>query len=569
MQNIPVGISNFETIRNNNYYYVDKTEMIHELLNGNQNAVTLITRPRRFGKTLAMSMLSSFFDIRKESKHLFEGLKIERDKDLCKEWMNQYPTIFLSFKDVDGSDFLGARESLRCLIADLYNEYKYVVDETVNENDKDMFYALSNVMRENPSDAVLGRSLALLTKLLCNYYHKPVILLLDEYDVPLAKASTKGYYNQMLNLIRMMMSTSFKDNVFLKFAVITGCLQISKESIFTGTNNFMIDNIFQSHLDEYFGFTDAEVSQLLNDSNLTDDFEIIKEWYDGYHFGNKDIYCPWDVLNYVFDAKKSNSMHKPISYWKNTSDNAIIHSFIQSKSEIIRVKLEKLLDGGIIIQSIESNLTYNFETSSENNFWSILYLTGYLTKCKDEELSKEEQNQMISSNGIALKIPNAEIKEIYQNTIIKWFNESVTNWNLKKLYEAVWNKDVEVITEELNRVLLKTISYQDYKEDFYHAFLAGIFTGAEYNVESNREHGLGRSDIVITNPETYDVVVFEVKHVKHYSKLEQECDKAIEQIQNRKYSEDFRLSHKNIFEYGICFYKKTCIVKCVSKKGNQ
>lgn len=566
MQNIPIGISNYETIRTNDYYYVDKTEMIHELLNGNQNAVTLITRPRRFGKTLAMSMLANFFDIRKESSHLFKGLKIEKDEDLCKKWMNQYPTIFLTFKDVNGNDYEEAKESLRCLIADLYNEYKYIIDDSVSENDQDLFYALSNVMRGNPSDIVLGRSLSLLMKLVWNYYKKPVILLLDEYDVPLAKASTKGYYEKMLNLIRMMMSTAFKDNMFLKFAVITGCLQISKESIFTGTNNFVVDNIFQSHLDEYFGFTDEEVIQLLEDNGLRNELDTIKKWYDGYHFGNKDIYCPWDVLNYIYDKQKNPNTAYPRSYWKNTSDNEIIHSFIQAKSENIRMKLEKLMDGEKIIQTIDRNLTYNFETGSEDNFWSILYLTGYLTRCTENEFTEEEKRRLLSSNTIALKIPNAEIKEIYKDMILKWFKESVRNWNLNKLYEAVWNKNTKVITEELNRILLKTISYQDYKEDFYHAFLAGIFTGAGYNVESNREHGIGRSDIVITNPDTYDVVIFEVKHVKQYSKLEQECDKAIEQIQSRKYSEDFKLSHKKILEYGICFYKKTCLVKSVDKK---
>lgn len=565
MQNIPIGISNYETIRTNDYYYVDKTEMIHELLNGNQNAVTLITRPRRFGKTLAMSMLANFFDIRKEASHLFEGLKIEKDEDLCKKWMNQYPTIFLTFKDVEGMTFSSAKEMLVTIISSLCKQYSFLLDsEEVDKYDKK---DLEKLMDGNlVQDSLLKTSILLLTRMLKAYYDKPVILLLDEYDVPLAKASLNGYYKEMLEIMKTMMSTSLKDNSNLQLAVVTGCLQISKESIFTGTNNFISNTISKNYFNEYFGFTNDEVKALLEEYNLVEDTDIVKNWYDGYRFGDKDIYCPWDVLNYVYDVRKSNISHNPTSYWKNTSDNAIVRMFIDERNQNIKDKIEKLLDDQYILEKIEEDVTYNFDRNNDHNFWSVLYLSGYLTKCNEEEITEIDAKKIKNDNLYALKIPNAEIKEIYQDTILKWFNDSVVTWDLNKLYTAVWNKDIDVITEELNRILLKTISYQDYKEDFYHAFLAGIFTGAGYNVESNREHGIGRSDIVITNPDTYDVVIFEVKHVKQYSKLEQECDKAIEQIQSRKYSEDFKLSHKKILEYGICFYKKTCLVKSVDKK---
>ena len=363
--NIPVGISDFERIRELNYYYVDKTGLIKTLLQGEMDQVTLITRPRRFGKTMAMNMLNSFLDIRKDSRHLFKGLEISDEVEICEKWMNQYPVLFVTFKDVDGLDFQSAKEMLRIQIADRCNEYLCLLSsEKVNENDKAIFRQLADVVKGDVSDAMLKTGIALIMRMLQDYYEKPVILLLDEYDVPLAKASAHGYYAEMLEVMRAMISTALKDNPSLRFAVVTGCLRISRESIFTGTNNFVSDTIFDTRLNEYFGFLQDEVEQLLTAIGAKDKAGIVKEWYDGYHFGSYDVYCPWDVLNYGNRLQTTGS-DVPVSFWKNTSDNAIIRSFVEIQSDIITDKLETLMSGGFIRQKIVEDLTYDYLHSSE------------------------------------------------------------------------------------------------------------------------------------------------------------------------------------------------------------
>ena len=561
---MPLGISNFKKIRDNGYYYIDKSLLIKDLLNdGIPYEVNLITRPRRFGKTLAMNMLNCFFDIRNDNHELFEDLEIYQYKNICDEYMNKYPTIFITFKDVDGLTFDSALYSLKSNITSLFNEFSYVLDcENINEADKSKFLLfMSGVFEIND----LKESIFLLIRSLKLYYKKSVILLLDEYDVPLAKASANGYYNDMLEIIKKLLSNSFKDNPNLKMAVITGCMQVSKESIFTGANNFVSNTISKGNLNEYFGFTDNEVEKLLNDAGFIEQLPVVKKWYDGYNFGGIDIYCPWDVLNYVEDCVHNSYNLRPISYWKNTSDNSIIRTFINYKLNTVKDKLELLMDGKYILVHIEENMTYDFDSYNENNFWTILYLTGYLTKCKDELVLKEDLNKIINNNLVALVIPNNEVKEIYKDTIITWFDDSVKSFEIDKLFDAVWKNDCKIITEELNRLLLKTISYHDYKEDFYHAFLAGIFTGEGYIVESNREHGEGRSDIVVVNPDNYHALIFEVKCAKKMDQLEEECDKALKQIFNRKYSLDFIEKYRKITRFGIAFYKKNCLVKCERK----
>ena len=561
---MPLGISNFKKIRDNGYYYIDKSLLIKDLLNdGIPYEVNLITRPRRFGKTLAMNMLNCFFDIRNDNHELFEDLEIYQYKNICDEYMNKYPTIFITFKDVDGLTFDSALYSLKSNITSLFNEFSYVLDcENINEADKSKFLLfMSGVFEIND----LKESIFLLIRSLKLYYKKSVILLLDEYDVPLAKASANGYYNDMLEIIKKLLSNSFKDNPNLKMAVITGCMQVSKESIFTGANNFVSNTISKGNLNEYFGFTDNEVEKLLNDAGFIEQLPVVKKWYDGYNFGGIDIYCPWDVLNYVEDCVHNSYNLRPISYWKNTSDNSIIRTFINYKLNTVKDKLELLMDGKYILVHIEENMTYDFDSYNENNFWTILYLTGYLTKCKDELVLKEDLNKIINNNLVALVIPNNEVKEIYKDTIITWFDNSVKSFEIDKLFDAVWKNDCKIITEELNRLLLKTISYHDYKEDFYHAFLAGIFTGGGYIVESNREHGEGRSDIVVVNPDNYHALIFEVKCAKKMDQLEEECDKALKQIFNRKYSLDFIEKYRKITRFGIAFYKKNCLVKCERK----
>ena len=376
--NVPVGVSDFEEIRENGYYYIDKSGLIGELLSRTGTKVTLITRPRRFGKTLGMSMLENFFNIRKDSRKLFEGLEIAENQALCDEWMNQYPTAFVSFRQVDGLDFAGAYDMLTMVIADLYNKHLYLLDsETVTEFQKTAFEHLAH---GNGSEKEVKTSLMLLTTMMQQHYGKPVILLIDEYDVPVAKANNNGYYNEMLDVMKGLMQ-ALKDNQALRFAVVTGCLKIAKESIFTGTNNFVSDTITNSRLSEYFGFVQSEVDQLLKDADLTEQAENIKKWYDGYHFGDFDVYCPWDVMNYMLELQRDPKA-KPISYWKNTSDNAIIRSFIDYAGSTITKKLETLMAGGCIVQRVDENLTYDYLHSSEDNLWSTLYLTGYGHACR-------------------------------------------------------------------------------------------------------------------------------------------------------------------------------------------
>ena len=550
--NIPVGVSNFEEIRKNGCYYIDKSGLIVELLSRTGTKVTLITRPRRFGKTLGMSMLESFFDIRKDSKELFEGLEIANHQTLCDEWMNRYPTVFVSFRQVDGLDFTGAYDMLTWVISELYKKYLYLLDsDKIDSSDKDV---AKQLVRGNASLKDTKGSLMLLTRMMQQHYGKPVIGLIDEYDVPVAQANNNGYYTEMLDVMKGLMQ-ALKDNQALCFAVVTGCLKIAKESIFTGTNNFVSDTITNSRLNEYFGFVQSEVNQLLKDADLTEQTENIKKWYDGYHFGDFDVYCPWDVMNYLLELQH-NPKAKPISYWKNTSDNAIIRSFIDYAGSTITNKLETLMAGGCIVQRVDENLTYDYLHSSEDNLWSMLYLTGYLTKAREDDYKGEVPDGML-----ALMIPNAEIKEIFETTVIKWFDDSTRKLNRNALFDAVWNGDSERITREMNALLRRTISYHDYQEDFYHAFLAGIFTGAGYMVDSNKEHGEGRSDVVVYDSINARVAIFEAKYTKVLENLENECDIALQQIDDRMYAKEYEDDYDQILCYGISFFKKRCKVK--------
>ncbi|MCI6538279.1 AAA family ATPase [uncultured Eubacterium sp.] len=550
--NIPVGVSDFVEIRQNGYYYVDKTGLICELLKTTGTKVTLITRPRRFGKTLTMSMLDNFFNIQKDSKSIFAGLEIAGQDALCREWMNRWPVIFVSFKQVDGLDFASAYEMLKQVVADVYKKHLYLLEsEKIAEFDKQI---IRRLVERKGSEAETKNSFGLLTNVMQAYYGQQVILLMDEYDVPVAKANSNGYYTEMLDMMKGIMQP-LKDNPALRFAVITGCLKIAKESIFTGTNNFVSDTVTDSRLNEYFGFTQKEVDRILQDAGAEKQAELVKMWYDGYHFGEFDVYCPWDVMNYLRDWQYNPNV-KPVGYWKNTSDNAIIRSFIDYAGSAITKKLEILLSGGYIVQQIDENLTYDYLHSSEDNLWSILYLTGYLTRIRETEL-----DQKIPNGTEALIIPNAEIREIFETTIVKWFQESARVWDRQKLFAAVWNGDGETITQEMNRLLRKTISYHDYKEDFYHAFLAGIFAGAGCMVESNREHGEGRSDVVVSDPTEARVAVFEVKYSHKMDEMEHDCNAALQQIDERMYAVEYEDDYDQILCYGISFYKKRCLIR--------
>ena len=550
--NIPVGISDFKEICKNGYYYVDKTFLIKELLKTTATKVTLITRPRRFGKTMAMSMLATYFDIRENSQDLFDGLEISKETDLCKEWMNQWPVVFLSLKDIDGLNFEDAYERLVVQISNLYKNYTYLLEyDKIDPDDRQIFLDLKAGKAEK---AQVFQALRTLMRMLQIYHQKKVILLLDEYDVPIAKASSNGYYNQMLDVMKGIMSTALKDNTSLQFSVVTGCLRIAKESVFTGTNNFVTDSITDSRYNEFFGFTQAEIDQILEDADAGKHAESVKYWYDGYHFGNVDVYCPWDLMNYLCDLQR-NPEAKPDSYWKNTSDNAIIRSFIDYAGSSITKKLETLLAGGYIVEQIDESLTYDYLHSSEENLWSILYLTGYLTTVREEDLSTS-----VPDGLSALAIPNAEIQEIFETTVMKWFSDSAKTWSRQILFDAVWKNDCELLTQEMNKLLRKTISYHDYKEDFYHAFLAGIFAGAGYSVESNKEHGEGRSDIVVSDIVNGRVAVFEVKKSDALADLISDCESALAQIDDRMYAKEY----EDVLCYGISFFKKRCLVNGIN-----
>ena len=544
---ISVGSSDFAEYRKGDYYYVDKTGLIEELLKTPGIKVTLITRPRRFGKTMNMSMLAEFFDIRKDSRPIFSGLKIADNKELCEAWMNQWPVIHVTFRSVFGSCFKDAYSMIEAVIAELYKQHIYLLEKPeMMVYDREIF---DRIAGKKASGEEIKNSLLFLTRLLGQYYGKTVILLIDEYDVPLAKASDKGYYEEMLYVIRGILQ-ALKDNSFLHLAVVTGCLRIAKESIFTGTNNFITDTISDNRLDEFFGFTQEEVDRILADTQNTSHSQEIKNWYDGYRFGSIDVYSPWDVMNHI-NALCLDPQAMPRSYWRNTSDNAIIRSFIdQAENDTIK-QFEILLSGDKISQKIEEDLTYDYLHASAENLWSILYLTGYLTGTEKEE-GRQEWN---------LWIPNLEIREIFEDTVIKWFHDSARLWERKALFHAVWERDEEKLTEEMTKLLRKTISYHDYKEDFYHAFLAGIFAGAGYIVKSNREHGDGRSDVVVQDYDGNRIAVFEVKYSRRLEDLPYDCERAIKQIDVRRYGEEFAEDYSTVICYGIAFYRKRCMVK--------
>jgi len=564
---MPLGIDSFEEIREGGYYYVDKTNLISELLKKTFK-VNLFTRPRRFGKTLAMDTLASFLDIRRETKELFAGLNIEKDKELCRFWQNQWPVIFLTLKELEDAEFEAAEKKFAMCISDLYKRHLYLLEsDKIESDDRKMFRRFQ--FRE--ADAVeLQNSLNFLMRMMNAYFGKQAVVLIDEYDVPLAKANENGFYNQMLNILQGFMNKSLKNNSFLKFAVITGCLRISKESIFTGTNNFVSDTISGERFNEYFGFTEAETAGLLKDTGFLEHAEEMKLWYDGYHFGSVHIYCPWDVLNHI-NALQDAPDTPPKNYWEDTSHNGILRTFIElandgSRPELdVNDKFEALLAGQCIREPIEENLTYDTLHSSESNLWSLLYLTGYLTQAEPLEQPKAERTQ---ADSLALRIPNEEVKVIFRKTVLRWFQERIVTVDRKELFAAMWQGNAKKATEIISDLLFNTISYYDYKEDFYHAFLAGIFTGGGYIVQSNREHGYGRTDITIRERSHRRAMIIEAKHAETEQRLETECKDAVKQIDERRYAAEFQKGYQSVICYGIAFFEKQCLVMKFDERKN-
>ncbi len=549
---VGVGKSNFEEIRKNNNYYVDKTPILYELVEETDNQVTLFTRPRRFGKTLMMSMMSNFFSIRKDSRDIFEGLKITEHQDFCGKWMNQYPVFFLSFKDVEADNFNDAYDMLIYRLSEVCIEVADIVEsERIDAADKEVFARLK---AKSAKTNEVKNALKTIMRMLHAVYGKKVILLIDEYDVPLARANEKSsedkaYYSSMLDVIKGIMSTALKDNEFLEFAVITGCLRVAKESIFTGTNNFVSYSVLDEDFSGYFGFSEEEVEKMLAVAHRQDKAGVIKEWYDGYVFGDSSVYCPWDVINYMSALiKRPNA--KPKNYWKFTSHNGILLTFVERTDFDVTEKFETLLNGGTITQTISDELTYDTLQASEEHLWSVLFMTGYLTKAD----SKEE------GETVSLKIPNREIASIFEDTVVAYFKSTADTQEIGHLMDALWESDEAEAGRIISDFLWYTISYNDYHEDYYHAFLAGLFVGRGYGVESNKEKGLGRPDILLKDKRNRRAIIIEAKKSKKESDLDKDCAEAIEQIVTEKYAEGL-YGYTQVLCYGVAFFQKQAKVK--------
>ena len=556
--NLPVGIENFEEIRQLGFYYIDKTRLIEQLLQG-WGKVTLFTRPRRFGKTLNMSMLKSFFEIGTD-KSLFEGLYISGNKELCDEYMGKYPVIFLSLKGVDGLDFTAARRMLSAILKNELDRHYYLkTSDALTDEDRTLF---TKMLRGN--DDNIEDSIRMLSKLLFKHFGQKAVILIDEYDVPLDKAFQNGYYKEMVSLIRGLFGQALKTNEFLQFAVLTGCLRISKESIFTGLNNFKVMSITDSRFDEQFGFTDGDVRKLLSDYGMDSHFDEIKEWYDGYHFGRADVYCPWDVINHV-DHLRYDSEAKPQTYWINSSGNSLVRRLINRADSSTKDEIECLIAGEAIEKVIRLDLTYDEIENSIDNIWSVLFTTGYLTKIGEVKLPDSE------SYAYKLVIPNKEVREVFVLQIQEWFKAVVANENdtMKLLSRAIIDKDEQQIARQLNIVMGRMISIldtkapDDMKENFYHGMLLGLLRGSnpDWLIKSNRESGDGFSDILI-KPEDPDAgIIIEVKYAKEIKGLDAACDAAMAQIKDKRYDEALRDEDRcDILAYGIAFCRKRCRV---------
>lgn len=556
---LPVGIEDFAEIRQAGFYYVDKTKFIEQLLDG-WGKVNLFTRPRRFGKTLNMSMLRYFFEIGADAS-LFDGLQIAKNKKLCEEYQGKYPVIFLSFKNVEGLTFADAQYRLAELIAGEAECFAFLAQsDKLTENERSLYCGLTAVRegRYALAGEVLVSALQLLSKILSKHYGQKTIILLDEYDVPLDKAFQNGYYKEMVSLIRGMLGQALKTNEFLQFAVLTGCLRVSKESIFTGLNNFKVLSITDNRFDEQFGFTDAEVEQLLAAYNLADHLDETKAWYDGYRFGAADVYCPWDVINHV-DMLRSNPSPKPQAYWINTSGNALVKLFIEMADKSTRDELERLVAGEAIEKHIRLELTYDEIDSSIDNLWSVLFTTGYLT-----------QKGVTEDGAYKLVIPNQEIREVYKLQIQEWFKKKVfaDTEQLQSFWQAFAMGDSEAVELFLNRTLSNSISVFDAKgrdaerENSYHMLLVGLLAGkADWLVRSNVEAGEGFADIIVETDDLDAGVIVELKYAQTMTAMEKSCAKALAQIRAKRYADYLHNNgREKVLLYGIAFCKKRCRV---------
>ena len=556
---LPIGYENFEELRTKGFYYVDKTKLIEQLID-NISKVNLFTRPRRFGKTLNMSMLKSFFEIGAD-KFLFNDLYISNNNKICEEYMGKYPVVFITLKNVDGLSFKEAKDRLIDIVAYEAKRFSYLLEANIlSIDEKNSYKAITNMVNGSfvMDEKNLQRSLKTLSELLCKYHNQRVVILIDEYDVPLDKAFKHGYYKEMISLIRGMFGDALKTNDALEFAVLTGCLRVSKESIFTGLNNFKTLSITDSRFDEMFGFTDDEVKDMLKYYNLESKLDECREWYDGYRFGNKNIYCPWDVINYV-DRIKDDKNALPESYWINTSGNDLVKRFIDKANKTTRDEIERLIEGETIQKKIRLDLTYDEIDNSIDNLWSVLFTTGYLTFTNSKIDGTYE-----------LMIPNREVKEVYVSQIQEWFKEKIfsNTSGLEAFWSAFENGDINVIENYLNRLLSNSISVFDTreKENSYHNLMLGILTGnANWLVKSNVEAGEGFADIIVETDDPDAGIILELKFTKDFSEMEGLCQKALKQIDDKRYFEYLlNQDRTNVLLYGMCFCKKRC--KVIAKK---
>lgn len=562
---LPVGIEDFQEILRNGFYYIDKTGLIEQLLDS-WGKVNLFTRPCRFGKSLNMSMLRYFFEIGTDMT-LFNGLHIMQRKDLCDEYMGRFPVVFLTLKGVDGLTFEKATNKLIKIVALEAERFIFLKNsDKLTDNEKQRYCALVKMQdgKYAMDEDTLESALQTLSELLYRHYGQKVVILVDEYDVPLDKAYQNGYYKEMVSMIRSLFGEALKTNEFLQFAVLTGCLRVSRESIFTGLNNFKIFSITDARFDEQFGFTEDEVGKMLKDYHLEEHLAEMKEWYDGYHFGDADIYCPWDVINRVDDLCDTPEA-KPKCYWINSSGNALVKRFVSIANRTTQDEIEHLIAGEPIEKSVRLDLTYDEIDKSIDNIWSVLFTTGYLT-----------QADMTEQGAYKLVIPNKEVRTVYISQIQEWFKQKIADntEQMAHFWKAIEDGNAEIIEQYLNQILSNTISVFDTKapemekENSYHTFLAGMLTGnTDWVVKSNVEAGEGFADIIIKPQNPNDGIIFELMYSKEASGLDKACERAIKQIRDRRYLEYLKNDGRhNMIFYGIAFYKKRC--KVVVEKLN-
>lgn len=557
---LPTGVDNFEKLITRGYYFVDKTLLIKELLD-KKGDVNLFTRPRRFGKTLNMSMVQYFFeDSRKDdgtkvdNRSLFDGLSIMESGERYLSHMGRYPVIALSLKSGKQPDFNLSRKMLIRQIADEYKRHRFILQGNLLEIDKIRY---QNIMEECAKEEDYNDSLKFLSQCMEQYYGHKAIILIDEYDVPLENAFFAGFYEEMTAFIRSLFESALKTNSSLEFAVITGCLRISKESIFTGMNNMKINSILNKSYDEFFGFTEVEVMRLCDDYHLTHKFPLIKEWYNGYVFGNVNVYNPWSVISFIGDLQVDEN-ELPASYWANTSSNSIVRTLIEMADDETRSEIEQLIAGKSIEKPVHEDITYDEIYKTMDNLWNFMFFTGYFRRV-GERMDVETKQRYVE-----LKIPNEEVKYIFRNKVLGWFQEIINRKDLSVLYHALIRQDPATLEQELTELLMKTISFNDAYESFYHGFIAGVLSGMNgYTVKSNREGGRGRSDLYI-KPVTRKkpAYVIEFKIAGKFSEMEAKAEDALEQIEDRNYCQElFDDGYGTVICYGISFFGKDCLVK--------